>query len=85
MNTYESLREWTFWLGCWVVAVMIVDACLSVSPLGRDDSDEPGWFARRSGMRIMIDEKTGCQYFAAQRGGLTPRLDAHGKHLGCHT
>lgn len=40
--------------------------------------------AGRSGdLRAYADNATGCQYLGTARGGLTPRLDASGKHMGC--
>lgn len=29
------------------------------------------------------DSRTGCQYLESLNGGLTPRLDRDGKHVGC--
>lgn len=34
-----------------------------------------------SGLHVMVDALTGCQYLATQKGGLTPRLDANGKQI----
>lgn len=42
----------------------------------RDDTDPP---SGRSGMGLHTDARTGCQYLS--RAGLTPRLDATGKHI----
>jgi len=42
----------------------------------RDDSNPPGG---RSGMMVLTDDMTGCQYL--YRGGLTPRMDAAGKQV----
>ena len=42
----------------------------------RDDTDAHN---ERSGMRLLIDHGTGCQYL--QRGGITPRLDANVNHI----
>lgn len=46
-----------------------------------DDSDKS--FFERSGMRVMTDYKTGCQYFSSPYGGITPRLEPNGQHVGC--
>lgn len=32
---------------------------------------------------IVTDKETGCDYLRAPSGGITPRLDANGKHVGC--
>lgn len=47
----------------------------------RDDSDPAG--TARSGMLIRTDNLTGCQYLRAGSGGLTPRVDGAGRHIGC--
>jgi hypothetical protein len=42
----------------------------------RDDSDS---LTERSGMMVLTDHLTGCQYL--YRGSITPRMDAGGKQL----
>jgi hypothetical protein len=38
----------------------------------------------RSGMGLYTDNLTGCQYLSSGfLGGITPRLDSDGKHVGC--
>lgn len=37
----------------------------------------------RSGANLVTDYLTGCQYLAAAKGGITPRRDGQGNHLGC--
>ena len=32
---------------------------------------------------LMNDPVSGCQYLAPPKGGITPRLDAEGEHMGC--
>ncbi len=44
----------------------------------RDDTDPP---SGRSGMILFIDYKTGGQYLGSPSGGITPRLDEHGRHI----
>lgn len=31
----------------------------------------------------VVDPETGCEYLAICNGGITPRLDAYGQHMGC--
>ena len=31
--------------------------------------------------RVIVDHETGCQYIGRTGGGITPRLDADGKHI----
>ena len=49
------------------------------SPFGRDDTDGE----KRSGMKVLVDAKTGCQYLG-YNSGITPRLDDEGKQI-CKT
>jgi len=38
----------------------------------------------RSDMVVKTDHKTGCQYLKSGFvGGLTPRVDVNGRHIGC--
>lgn len=57
---------------------------LGITLLGRcaprDDTDPPG---ERSGMSLYIDHRTGCQYLGIPFGGITPRVDGAGRHVGC--
>jgi hypothetical protein len=46
----------------------------------KDDTDPPDG---RSGMVPRIDQRTGCQYLTIPFGGITPRVDAAGRHVGC--
>lgn len=61
-----------------VGAVLIGVALLSALPFLKDDFDPTNG---RSGLKIYTDHRTGCQYIGAGSGGLTPRLDANGKHI----
>lgn len=64
-----------------IIVILLINWLCSITPFWRDDTDEPGWFGTRSGVKIVTDHKTGCQYLYASRGGLTPRLDSDGKHI----
>lgn len=79
----ETLKEYTRWVGKWCAIALLVTWTMDQAPLGRDDSDEQGWFGARSGMSPMTDRLTGCQYLSTSSGGITPRLGADGRHLGC--
>ncbi len=46
----------------------------------KDNTDPPHG---RSGMRLHADNLTGCQYLSIPGGGITPRLTADGRHMGC--
>lgn len=75
----EVLKAWTEWVMGWVLLLFIVSWLISLLPFGRDDTDGP--WPNRSGIKVVTDAKTGCQYLAHERGGLTPRLDAEGRHI----
>lgn len=46
-----------------------------------DDTDPPGG---RSGVRLITDHVTGCQYLVAGWfGTITPRIGADYMHMGC--
>lgn len=61
-----------------IVAIAAIGAC---SP--RDDTDDLG--GKRSGMSLHTDALTGCQYLSVPLGGMTPRVDGAGRHVGCKT
>lgn len=42
-------------------------------PAARDDAGSAFW--------VFADERTGCQYLAIGRGGITPRLQADGRQI----
>ena len=46
--------------------------------IGKDSTDSN---SGRSGMRLYIDNKTGCHYLGEFFGNLTPRLNADGKQI----
>lgn len=79
---YEDLKRYTRWLGGWVLVGYFLVVMVGKSPMGRDDSD-PGQWGQRSGLMPRTDSRTGCQYLEGTRGGLTPRLDHNGRHVGC--
>ena len=61
--------------------VLLVVALLYSLFSPRDDTDPPDW--GRSGMSLHTDNKTGCQYLSRPLGGIAPRLDGAGRHMGC--
>ena len=82
MSLYEDLKRYTYWLSQIICAAWVVFWMIGITPLGRDDSD-PGRWGARSNLAPRTDSLTGCQYLETARGGLTPRLDRDGKHVGC--
>lgn len=74
----DDLKKFVGWL-CWILIFALALAELwQITPIGRDDSDEPGWGRGRSNMKVHVDATSGCEYLSVH-GGLTPRLDTHGK------
>lgn len=63
----------------WLVAFTVVDWAMPY-----DDTDDAA-NSERSGMRLFTDNLTGCQYLQAGLfGGMSPRTDGTGKHVGCN-
>ena len=60
----------------WIIIAVVV-----VIFLRKDDSDERGFWGRRSGLSISTDYKTGLQYVNTLLGGPTPRLNRDGTHM----
>lgn len=65
-----------------LVLVYLLLVCVTVlregSPL--DSTDNPDT-RERSGMTILVDHGTGCQYLTRRGGGITPRLDKDGQPM----
>src|SRR5574343_266059 len=77
----KDLKDFVWWLLTWGAVVFWAAAALDLTPLGRDDSD-PGAWGPRSGVSVRTDALTGCQYLEGGRGGLIPRVDGAGRHVG---
>jgi hypothetical protein len=79
--------KWIVKVIAWVVLGFVLVAVLVFAiwqtPIGRDDSDGESFGSRRSGMYPHTDALTGCQYLSVYGGGITPRLDGDGRHVGC--
>lgn len=69
-----------FALMCCLVGMLVLGGVAALSGRSFDATDAP---PNRSGMSLHTDAQTGCQYLGGKSGGLTPRLSAEGKHLGC--
>lgn len=61
------------------VAIAIWALLNSFFAIGLDDSDRDGW--HRSGATVVTDHRTGLQYLSPRGGGITPRLDEHGRQM----
>ena len=76
----EFVIIWAFkWAMFFIVIGVFISYLISITPYGRDDSDDGKWFGKRSGFRVMTDHRTGLQYLVTVNGGITPRLDLQGK------
>lgn len=78
----EDLKAWSWWLWRFFVLVLLCTVAIEMTPLGRDDSDPAQW-GNRSNLKPRTDALTGCQYLEARGGGITPRVDVDGRHVGC--
>jgi hypothetical protein len=79
----ETLKKWTLWIARLIALVIVIAWTIAQTPLGRDDTDSGSWGGGRSGMKVMTDALTGCQYLTVPGGGITPRLEGYGQHVGC--
>lgn len=75
---FMGLRKYTLWLGLLTAVAFGVISTVMLLPYFFDSSDS---WPRRSGLGISVDALTGCQYLLSPKGGVTPRVDASGKHL----
>lgn len=79
-GVYKALDRHLRFFG-WVVLILCaVSWAYNRTDFGKDSTDSP---EQRSNMIVRVDNKTGCEYLESARGGLTPRLNASGEHLGC--
>jgi hypothetical protein len=78
-NDGKTMKQFIIWMLVFV-SVLLFLRILSVSPLGRDDTDKEAW-GERSGINPVTDALTGCQYLLSPSGGITPRLDGDGRHI----
>ena len=62
----------------YVIPVLLVFLLVASCSANKDDTDPT---EGRSGLALHTDNLTGCQYLAKPFGGITPRLDAQGKHI----
>ena len=78
LATLKQFALWLFWL---FIVGMAFSWALSLTPIGRNDTDMGSWGGGRSGIKPVTDALTGCQYLVSPHGGITPRLDSEGKHI----
>ena len=60
--------------------MVLVGIALMTRATPYDDTDPPGG---RSGLVLLTDNPTGCQYLSTSRGGIVPRFNGTGEHVGC--
>ena len=66
-----------------LIVVIIIGILLSLYFVPYDDTDDVKNHTR-SGFSLYTDYGTGCQYLRAGIfGGLIPRVDGKGNHIGC--
>jgi len=65
-------------LGLFVIALAVGTMVqIYVTPMDSTDG------AERSGMRLHVDNQTGCEYLSVAGGGITPRLNREAFQIGC--
>jgi len=74
----RTIRDWAPSALAAVLVTIVIVAAMSMGRPPRDNSDPIGG---RSNMEVLTDALTGCQYLAAQRGGITPRMGADNKQV----
>lgn len=79
--TLKEAKEFVGWLAGYYLLGLLIVFAVWILPLGRDSTD--GEWPDRSGIRPRTDALTGCQYLETGDGGITPRVDGSGHHLGC--
>lgn len=79
--TLKEAKDFTSWFTSQLMWLVIAIWLLNLIPIGRDSTDGP--WPYRSGMKPLTDALTGCQYLTTWSGGITPRIDSRGMHLGC--
>ena len=60
-------------------AVCVILLCIYLFRNTEKDATDPP--NGRSNLDLLIDHETGCHYLRANGGGITPRLNANGKHI----
>lgn len=77
MELWEKIKNDIFWF---LVIYLIVSWPIEWVQVKyfADDTDGPD---KISQMRPHVDALTGCQYLSVAGGGITPRMDEHGKQI----
>ena len=82
VRAYEWMNGlWRWWLPLffiWAISSTAVWAGHHFWDIGRGDADPPHGV---SGVKLITDYGTGCQYLMSPEGSLTPRLNATGKQV----
>lgn len=83
--TLNETKAFTNWAVGHVLKGLLIFLAITIVvplfPIGRDSTDAE--WPLRSGMKLHVDNLTGCQYLATTGGGITPRLSPQGQHFGC--
>lgn len=66
-------------IGTLVLVWLLIVTAISWAISPGDDSESPT--GKRSGLRPRTDHLTGCQYLETKDGGITPRVDRHGRQI----
>lgn len=67
-----------------VIFLVLMAVLLALDSCRPYDSTDDRAEGERSGLSLYTDHLTGCQYLeGGMFGGLTPRRDGQGNHVGC--
>lgn len=83
--TLDECKKFTKWLAVramlLVAVVFAAEALLIAMGFTLDDTDLSP--VKRSGMKLLVDYKNGCQYLSTPQGGIMARYAPDGGHMGC--
>lgn len=66
-----------------LIVAAVLEMALAWTPWSKDATDQnQGWGPGWSGFTVRTDDETGCQYLTIG-GAIHPRIDVHGRHMGC--
>ena len=77
------INDISYYIFIFILICITIQFLWNSIPWFRDDTDKQGWFQPRSGVKIITDELTQCQYLVTAGGGITPRIVFGNEHMNC--
>lgn len=84
--TLHETKQFTKWLFFWLTSMLVVLFMANAVYLAMGGTLDDTNFSpvKRSGLKLLIDYKTGCQYLSTLKGGgIMARYAPDGSHMGC--